>query len=64
MTRSSQVLPVTSITASSRFDAVSSGPKSRKLRCGWLSRITSASIPPSTRVGSDVFAPGDSTGTA
>ncbi len=61
---SSQVLPVTSSTAPSRLDSVSSGPTMRKLRCSALCRRTSRSIAPSTRVGSETLAPGAVTGTA
>ncbi len=58
----SQVRPLASNTASSRLEAVSSGPKSRKLR--GLRRITSRRKAPSTRVGSEVVAPGFGTATA
>ena len=53
---------VTSKTAPSRLDAVSSGPNSRKF--DGLALITSRSQSPSTRVASDIPAPGALTGTA
>ena len=56
-----QTRSVTSKTASSRFDAVSSGPKSRKV---WgLARMTSRSHVPRTRVASLVAVAGDGTAT-
>ncbi len=58
----SQVRSVVSKTAESRLDAVSSGPK-RRNESG-LSRITSRSRVPSTRVASLNVVPGFATGTA
>ena len=58
----SNALPVTSKTSSSRLDAVSSGPSSRKF--DGLSLITSRSQVPSTRVASDFPSPGLATATA
>jgi hypothetical protein len=58
----SQVRPVTEKTSPSRFEAVSSGPKSRKFS-GFLA-TTSRRKPPRTRVASLVVVAGDSTSTA
>ena len=46
---------------SSRLEAVSSGPKTRKLASPALARMTSRSQPPSTRVASLLVVPGAST---
>ena len=51
-----QARSVTSNSACSRFDAVSSGPKTRNV--SMLSRITSRSHVPSTRIGSFVVVAG------
>ena len=53
---------VTWKTSPSRLDSVSSGPNSRKF--DGLALITSRSQSPSTRVASDIPAPGLVTGTA
>ena len=58
----SNARPVTSKTASSRFDAVSSGPNSRNVEA--LRLMMSRSQPPSTRVFSASTAPGNGTSTA
>ena len=52
----SNALLVTSKTSPSRLDSVSSGPNSRKF--DGLALITSRSQSPSTRVASDIPAPG------
>ena len=57
-----QTRSVASKTASSRFDAVSSGPKIRNVL--GLLRMTSRSHVPSTRVASLVAVAGDATSTA
>jgi hypothetical protein len=57
-------LPDASKTASSRFDAVSSGPNSRKFRLSRLSFITSRRNVPRTRVDSASTPPGLGTATA
>jgi len=58
----SQARPVTSNTAESRFDSVSSGPNRRK-RSGF-SLMTSRRYPPSTRVASLNVTAGFATSTA
>ena len=58
----SQLRPVTSNTSPSRFEAVSSGPKSRKLSGFFV--ITSRRNEPSTLVASLVVVPGFGTSTA
>ena len=58
----SKARPVTSNTASSRFEDVSSGPHSRKLL--GFAAMMSRRKPPSTRVFSACAPPGDGTVTA
>ena len=59
-----QARSVASKSALSRLEAVSSGPKTRKLASPALARMTSRSQPPSTRVASLLVVPGASTATA
>jgi hypothetical protein len=60
----SQALSVTSYTAFNRFDSVSSGPNSRRLRCSSFSVNASRRYFPKTFVGSPSSSPGAFTGTA
>ena len=62
--RATDVRSVTSNNASNRFDAVSSGPITRKFRLSAFSRITSRRNWPETRVASAWTVPGAGTATA
>ena len=58
-----QTLSVTEYSASSRLEAVSSGPTTLKLLLGRLSFITSRKNVPKTRVASEFTPPGFGTST-